>query len=97
MKITKGVATLKMLDKPIIRICPYCNYESNRVASHTSEPKCPTVTSGDFSICINCGGIGVFGPKMKLRKIELIELATMEHGEREFIIKMQQHIREDLL
>lgn len=88
--------SMKVLDKEIRRKCPYCSKDNNRVSNYTDDPTCPMITPGDFSICINCGCIGVFGPKLKLRKITLAELNSIPDDEREFILKAQKHIREDL-
>lgn len=88
------VKSMRTLDKEIRRKCPYCDKENNRVSNYTDDPTCPMVTPGDLSVCIGCGGIGVFGPKMKLRKITLKELAEIPDDDRAFLMKTQKHIRE---
>jgi|SRR5438270_5518304 hypothetical protein len=48
--------------------CPYCGHQVNGVGelNHESEPPEP----GDFTLCIRCAGVSVFGPlpHMRLRK-----------------------------
>jgi len=59
--------------------CPYCDYKMDRTthAFGDAKPQC-----GDYSMCLNCGRIGIFNDDLTVRKPNDEErLAIVENAE----------------
>jgi hypothetical protein len=54
--------------------CPYCGNQNDRVTDPTGDdvPK-----RGDVSVCIRCGGVGVFTRTLRVRKPLAGEITQM--------------------
>jgi hypothetical protein len=52
--------------------CPYCGLTNDRASDPTGDavPK-----RGDISVCIRCGGVGLFTRSLRVRKPSPAELA----------------------
>jgi hypothetical protein len=72
--------------------CPYCGNQNNRV----TDPRGDDVPKrGDVSVCIRCGGVGLFTRRLRVRKPLPGEIAVLaadpELGP--FVRRMQETVR----
>jgi hypothetical protein len=46
--------------------CPFCQHHLDRVTASPTTPHA-TPLPGDITVCIQCGGLLIFGPELKVR------------------------------
>jgi hypothetical protein len=55
--------------------CPRCFYRTDR--ANGLDHEC-SVSAGDVTICLNCGGVFVFSDKLQMREMTEIEAEEIE-------------------
>lgn len=53
------------------RECPHCGKKVDAAIEVNFEDTSPT--EGDYSVCINCAGVSIYGPNLTLRKPSHLE------------------------
>ncbi len=83
------------LKKPIhdtdIDHCPYCGQIFDAAAEISKNGLAPT--TGDFSVCLTCGGFLRFGLKLKLRKLPLDEFDSLEPEEKAALLTQYMNLK----
>lgn len=70
--------------------CPGCGYEVNAATSLHEEAR-PMI--GDFTVCLNCGTVSVFGAGFKLTKPTAEELDALRVEEPEVFAELSKATR----
>jgi hypothetical protein len=72
--------------------CPHCSHLIDAATPHDGAKHAPAV--GDWSVCINCGGLLRFNTELRMVAGLAGELAREPAEMRALIARMQQHVRE---
>lgn len=79
---------MKTTETPLSK-CPHCHHRFDRASDVTKDRHSPS--PGDFSVCINCGGLGIFNDDLTVRKAtRQEEVASLKYPD---IMKAQIFIR----
>lgn len=71
--------------------CPHCNNPLTAATHFDGRPHKPS--PGDWSVCLECGGLLRFNIHMRTVAGRAIDLADEPPELRDVITRMQQHIR----
>lgn len=71
--------------------CPNCRVEWNG-ATDLETPKAVPPSSGDFTICVNCGQINIFDENLSLKKATEEELKELTSEQVEIFANYQREI-----
>lgn len=56
--------------------CPHCGHRLNASSNAASDPAAPV--EGDYTLCVRCHEVLVFGPELQLRVPKLVELERLD-------------------
>jgi hypothetical protein len=73
--------------------CPTCGYEVDRATCFTEQASSPS--SGDISVCFECGSIAVYTDALSLRSPTEAEVQKLKADTEVWfeILRVQQHVR----
>jgi hypothetical protein len=72
--------------------CPHCDHLLDTATHHDGKPEKPS--PGDWSVCIDCGGLLQFNAELRMVAGLAGELAREPAETRALIARMQRHVRE---